>query len=860
MGGVIGTGSDIRLRGNKSVSMSNTPIVYIDGIRMQSRPIPEGKSAAQRSSGNASMLYPSPLNNINPSDIERIEVIKGSAATTLYGTEASAGVIQVFTKRGAAGRAVWTAEMQQGTGWVQKFGINSVDYLNMEHFFRDAWWGGGYEGGSLSRACITDDTGPPENLPADLQARAMARNAWWQGQNNKTPQGACSWPGAQWYQTYHLSVRGGGQALQYYISGQYQNDEYTLPDDHLDKYNFQGNFTMSPIENFQLQWNTGYTHEWVKNTPTGNNLSGLELQSFRQERNYFANGDPRVIAEILDYDYETTIERLTTGATATYSPLANLTNRFTIGYDHIQRDGLNQMPFNYWELPEGMTVANVYQRRLLTFDYVSTFRFGLTQNISSNFSWGGQAIGDDEHRVHAQGENFPGAVEPTVSSGALQRASEDRQKVWNAGFFLQNVFDIKNRYFVTAGLRVDGNSAFGEGFGLQMYPKLSGTWVASDEGFWNRSWGSIKLRAAYGQSGRAPGAFDAVRTWNPVGYAGQAAFRPENVGNPDLGPEVTGELELGFDAAWLDDRIRVAFTHFRQKTTDALLNVSQMPSSGFTRSQLENVGALTNRGIELQLDANVVNRPVWGLELGVGVSTNHSNVVDLGGIPPFSSLSGRIAEGYPVPAAWDDKRVANRDSIGPYRYIRCEPTADELAANKPCDQGRGIFVGSLYPTHFVNPSLTLRVPGNVTVAARGEYRGGNYREVNQVSISRSVRSPLCFPYYKDPTKDIALKDDTPALWRERCTPAGGDEYWFDADYFKLRSVSATIPVDFAFPERVSNPTITLTLSNFWDWYREVPWFDMESGGDNGAASEDVASQSERTPAPATLRISLRATF
>ena len=353
---------------------------------------------------------------------------------------------------------------------------------------------------------------------------------------NKDAAGACSWPGAQWYQNYHLSVRGGGQALQYYLSGQYQDDVYTLPNDKLEKYNFQGNFTMTPVENLQVQWNTGYSNQWQQNTPSGNNLSGIELQTFRQERNYFANGDPRVIAQIMDYVYDQTIERLTTGMTLTYSPLASLTNRFTVGYDHVQNEVRNLIPFTYWEFPEGAIVAAVFQKRLLTFDYVSNLRFSLTDNINSNFSIGGQAIGDTEHRVQAQGENFPGAEEPTVSSGAVQRASESREKVWNAGFFVQNVLDIGNKYFITAGLRVDGNSAFGSGFGLQVYPKVSGSWVISDESFWSPGWGSLKLRAAYGQSGRAPGAFDAVRTWDPVGFAGSPAFTPENRGQPGPGP------------------------------------------------------------------------------------------------------------------------------------------------------------------------------------------------------------------------------------------------------------------------------------------------------------------------------------
>jgi hypothetical protein len=125
-----------------------------------------------------------------------------------------------------------------------------------------------------------------------------------------------------------------------------------------------------------------------------------------------------------------------------------------------------------------------------------------------------------------------------------------------------------------------------------------------------------------------------------------------------------------------------------------------------------------------------------------------------------------------------------------------------------------------------------------------------------------VRSPICFPYYVDPETSIELKGDTPALWRERCAPGNADDYWFDGDYFKLRSVSATIPVNFAFPDRVSNASLTMTLANAYDWYREIPWHDVEITSDNGAgqSGEGFANASERTPAPATLRISLRVTF
>jgi len=852
--GEAGQGKVIRLRGNSSVSMTNQPIIYIDGVRMRSQPLPIVNSL-DTNSGRGARVSASPLDNINPNDIERIEVIKGSAATTLFGTEASAGVIQVFTKRGASGAPVWTAEVQQGTGWTKKFGMNGMDYLNMEHFMRDPWWGGGYKGGDFSHPCITDNT------PDDTQGGDITfENARWQG-TNKSPDGPCSFPGAVWLQNYNLSVRGGGQTLQYFMSGGYETNQLVMPQDSLQRYNFRGNFTMTPIANLQIQWNTGWSWQWNKNTATANNAQGITLNAFRAERNYAGTADPRRIASTLDYDAQQQIERLSTGMTLTYTPLADLTNRFTAGYDFTQQEGRNLRNFGFEQFPEGSLTNDTWQNRLLTFDYVGTYSFPITDMIRSNFSWGGQAVGDEQRRLRAYGENFPGAAQPTISSAALTYAREDREKVWNAGFFFQNVFDINNKYFLTAGIRVDGNSAFGAGFGLQTYPKVSASWVISDEDFWAQPLGTVKLRAAYGQSGRAPGAFDAVRTWTAAGFAGAPAFTPSNLGNPDLGPEVTAEWEVGFDGAWLDNRLDVVFTYYNQKTTDALMNVAPIPSLGFTSAQLRNVGTLGNTGLEVQVNAAVIETADWGVNFGMGVTTNKSEVISLCRddndpttcVPEFNAIGGRIVVGQPIPVNWD-VRVADPNGVG--------GACCALGSGMYRNGGAQEAVGPQLPTHTVTPSLNLRVPGNISLSARGEYRGGNMMEVNPISVGRSVRSPLCFPYYVDPANSVALKPDTPNLWRERCSPTGARDYWMDADYFKLRSVSASIPVDFAFPDRISGAMLTLALNNVWDWYREIPWYDTEitgNGSESGIA-ESIGNATERLPGPATFRISLRVTF
>src|SRR5207302_10710316 len=119
-----------------------------------------------------------------------------------------------------------------------------------------------------------------------------------------------------------------------------------------------------------------------------------------------------------------------------------------------------------------------------------------------------------------------------------------------------------DRYSRAGGSPVAGSSAFGRGAGLPAYPKLSASYAISDEPFWPATLGTAKLRAAYGFAGRAPGVFDAVRTWTAGAFAGHTAFLPDNLGNPALGPEKSGEMEVGIDAAALDDRLSLTFTYY----------------------------------------------------------------------------------------------------------------------------------------------------------------------------------------------------------------------------------------------------------------------------------------------------------
>src|SRR5690606_5282585 len=224
--GAVGSGAQIRLRGAVSVSQSNQPSIYVDGVRIRSDSYSRNISPTE-GAGRGGNVTASPLNDINPADIERIEILKGSAASTLYGTEASAGVIQIFTRRGVSGAPRWTLQIDQGFNRLLPFapdvdvrppgdpafagvplGQDAYERLNMEPYLRD-------------------------------------------GHRQK----------------YALSVSGGGQALQYFISGQYDDNRGVLPLDREEKAALRGNFTFTPFSDLNVQVSSAFTRIDMSNTP-----------------------------------------------------------------------------------------------------------------------------------------------------------------------------------------------------------------------------------------------------------------------------------------------------------------------------------------------------------------------------------------------------------------------------------------------------------------------------------------------------------------------------------------------------------------------------------------------------------------
>ena len=798
--GMAGSGAQIRLRGSTSISQSNQPLIYIDGVRAKSDAY-EKNVPPVGYDGRSGNVTASPLDDINPDDIERVEVIKGAAATTLYGTEASAGVIQIFTKRGRAGAPRWTFSVDQGFNRLRPFApdvnlprpdpdnpdgtiLQNAQYLNMEPFLRD-----GHR------------------------------------------------------QLYTLSVGGGSDNFQYFVSGQYDDNEGVLPLDEQSQVGVRGNFTFTPLDGLQLLWNNSYTNTDIANTPAGNNAHGLTLNVFRAERNYFGNNDPTLIRTLLDQEITTGIERFVTGLTATYAPTSAFTNRFTVGYDYAGQDNKNLRPYGFVRAPGGI-VSNIQANyQTLTLDYAGSYKLEFGDQFATTLSFGGQSVANEEAVTTAYGEDFPGPGVPTVSGASKTLGFEERLRVINAGVFGQALFGLQDKYFLTLGMRVDGNSAFGSNLGLQAYPKVSMSYVLSEEPFWSEGLGQMKLRAAYGQAGRAPGAFDAARTWQPESFGGQPAFVPRNLGNPELGPERTGEFEVGFDAAFLDNRISTEFTYYYQRTTDALFQVRRPLSAGFVTSQLENVGTIQNQGIELAVNATVLNLESFGLDLGTNISTNNSKILDLGNAVPFSSGGGWNQEGGPVMAA-RGLLIRNADEIA-------EPELE-----------RDYIYGPQQPTLIVVGSADLRLPYGLQLSARGEYQGGAYIEDGATynALQRAVIWPTCAGAY--PLIDAGQLDQLTAWQRTWCVQSNfpaGQSLIYPKDFFKLRDITLRVPLGAVVP-RANSASVALSLQNWFRWRNDdFPIFDPEMI-DNDGFGDQNNSITEHIPPAASFVASIRVNF
>lgn len=796
-GGQVGAGSTIKLRGNNSVSFSNSPLVYVDGVRIRERGLIHSDEANQQTN---------PFDDINPADIERIETIKGAAATTLYGTEAAGGVIQIFTKRGVAGAPAWSLTIDQGLNTLGHIGpspdVNPTGLgMNNCNFTGD----GNFPGGDVQ-------------FPADPSCPASG-----------------SWLKNGSLQSYNLSVRGGAERMNYFMSARWGAEEGVFdtgvndngverPTQGQESWNMRGNFSFAPAEDLDIRFNTFYAHRNVTWVPDGNNAEGLLLNVFRGGSDYTNDED----GKLLDMDVTNINDHFTSGMNILWNPMDGMNHRVNAGIDWVRNEYFEERPWGYFYVQGGNRETDERTFRKLTLDYAGTYNRNLF-GVSSSLSLGGQLYNDFVTGTNGFGNDFAGPGAKILQSGAITEAFEVNSTVTSGGFFVQEVVGLGDRLFLTGGLRVDGHSAFGQDFGLETYPKGSFSYVISDEGFFPTAFGTLKLRGAFGESGKAPGLFDAARTWASVaGDNGQPGVTPDNLGNAVLGPERTREWEAGFEGTTFGDRVAFEYQYFSQRTFDALIPVTQLPSGGFVGTQLENVGEVTNAGHEAFVNVTMLATNTVGWDVGLRLSTAESRVIDLGDLESInigwrnyvrapiectSELSngvtfdgnGYIGQGctpgelvyFPLPAFCHD-RVQNPDEVAAPSYT------------EHC-------LGSTTPKYTYGISSTMTLSQRLTLDVVGEGMGGMW--LSSGTAYQNTRRQV-WPLCRSTFDAIAAgqRNSLTAGERALCDPSvvRYGMWTQPSDFFKIRSASLSyrVPENFL-PATVRSATVRLQGRNLF---------------------------------------------
>jgi TonB-dependent starch-binding outer membrane protein SusC len=605
-GGTIGAGGNLRIRGLTSVTQSGDPVIYIDGVQID----------LSSNGPNVGGITPSRLTDLATADIERIEVVKGAAATTLYGTQGSNGVIQIFTKRGATGRARWNAEIENG-----------FERLNASRMPGRLW---------------TEFQGPSGYRAHD--PREIIENGF--------------------LQNYGGSVAGGLEALSYFFSGGYNREESSIApaNNWLRRVNGRANVNAVLTPKVSLGANIGLTGSLLRIPDNDNALHGLYSQVVSGVP-WTADSTRRWGERWGSWDINRTIENLQNvhrfvgGTTLEIRPMQQWSNKMTVGLDWVDEENTRYVPYGFKGsgIPFGQRSNQRRRADNVTIDLQSVLSASPFSRITSELAVGAQGVFRTDTRTLASGMDFPAPGVTTVSSTARTTSAETRVKETNAGVFLQEQIGIADRLFVTGGVRVDGNSAFGEDFPLQAYPKASIAYDLTHERFWpSRLIPTMKVRAAFGVAGRSPAQFSADQTYIAIAAEnGTPAVSPGNVGDPNLGPEKSQELEIGFDAGLWNDRLGIELTYYNQRTADALVQKQFPPSLGFVSTQFTNIGEVRNHGLEVGLRALVISRKRFDWDVNVQLSSQTNEVSDLGGSPPISSGNAvRIVQGYPILGIW----------------------------------------------------------------------------------------------------------------------------------------------------------------------------------------------------------------
>jgi TonB-linked SusC/RagA family outer membrane protein len=810
--GTVGGGARIRIRGLSSASLSNDPLILVDGVRME-----------QSSPALAGTLYvgggrPSFLNNLNPEDIESIEVVKGPSAATLYGTQAANGVIVVTTKRGRVGAPRWTLYGEGGTSY------DPADYPGIYYTV-------GRSPTGATRGCLQWQQAVGQCTIQQLHTRNLLED------EDTSPIG-----NGQRMQ-YGAQVSGGGDATRYFLSADWENELGVLrmPDAEMDslfrergvtsiprdqripnqltKANLRANLGVTLSPQADVQVSSGYVNSYNLLPQTGDNLQGVIGSAL------FGNPNPALSSSWgfapPSQGFAKRVSRYTNqflnSATANWRPTSFLSSRATIGVDWMSFNNEANI-----QNGQGCLTCGIERQGVRTIDRWTNNRWTLDLNSAASFNLRSDltsktAVGVQWNRDRLVGSlNTANILPPggtTIDAGSQRVSGEQTVETVSFGMYLEQTFGWRDKLFLTGAVRRDQNSAFGGDFGAIVYPKATISWVAIENS--GARWiNQLRPRLAFGESGQQPTATAAITFLTPTtttifGQGDVPSVTFGALGNTNIKPERSREFEGGFDLTTLRNKVSLQVTYYDKKTSDALVNRPLPGSLGAGASRIENVGVVTNKGIEVSLNARMIDRDALRWDLGIEASGNKNRLETLApGIPPLTGFGFQNRPGFPLFGLWWPRLKSFSDANGNKIIEPSEITTTDTA----------VFNGSTVPvrTITINNSVAL-FKERLRLSGMLDYRGGfvshNVNGLFQCAFRQNCAA-LHVPGYD-------LEEQAKAV----AGPSAFGAYGEKGDFVRLREVSVVWALGrtLASYAKASGASIILTGRNLAIWTDFTSW-------------------------------------
>jgi len=785
--GQPGTSSIMRTRGPITANGNTTPVIIVDGIRVDNL---NSNPQLGIGTGGASS---SAIADIPLESIERIEYVKGGAATTLYGADAANGVIQIITKKGTVDKTTISLEAETGV-------IAGTTRFNRF------------------------------NRTGDLIFNDGVLQNYRIGLNGGTNSFKYNFSGSMYFDDGFNNVN--KQARRTYRSG------FTAK--VTDKLTYQGSVSFTAFE-FTRDYNANTSFARYGNIEGGSygDIDELNDTDFNDLKENL-----RIQGELTDITDR--VRRWNVSNKFTYKFSDNFKVSALIGMDarNNRQENIqtNALLISKEAVPDGTTNQgniNRFTRNFLsiTGEINAQHRATVADNFSFITAVGGQFFrNNDFQQVILASGITDGAI--TINGG--QFADNDFQRGFaNYGAYISENIGLWDKIFIDLGLRIDGNTAFGDEIGLLYLPKFGASYSPSEEKFWKNTFdntiSSFKIRGNWGQATNFPTPFAGDLTIAANNFLGQQSFTFNNPGNSQLTSETVTTYEFGIDLGFFNERLKFGATYYDGKTEDALFTPPQPPSSG-QLAQLKNIGIITNKGVELSLQGTVLNLVKHNLTFNLSYNYNENLVESSGGAPEFNVggftfLGAFIKEGLPL------------------GYLR--------GANTTIENGQAVIIrnanlGSTFAPSFGSFSLNYSFNNKLNFFVNADYQyGGQGVAVDDVlrffsGLADEDRFPQDILDFQENGGGLSFFD-LASYWVE------------DTDFIKVRNIGATYSFGNII-KNVKNVTLGFNVANPFSISNTS--FDPESTGagvrvQNGFAGGGFGYGTESSPRIYTFSLKVK---